>query len=100
MIGLLILLVAVVVALLAPWIAPQNPYDLMQIDIMDNLLPPGGELMSGQVARLGTDSQGRDMLSGKCWIAVFPGAMVVIVIIAINLVGDRLRIVLTPRLSS
>jgi len=62
-VGLLILLVAVVVALLAPWIAPQNPYDLMQIDIMDNMLPPGSELMSGQVAWLGTDSQGRDMLS-------------------------------------
>ena len=62
-VGLLILLVAVVVALLAPWIAPQNPYDLMQIDIMDNMLPPGSELMSGQTAWLGTDSQGRDMLS-------------------------------------
>lgn len=62
-VGLLILLVAVVVALLAPWIAPQNPYDLMQIDIMDNMLPPGSELMSGQIAWLGTDSQGRDMLS-------------------------------------
>lgn len=62
-IGVLILLAAAISAALAPWIAPQNPYDLMQIDIMDNMLPPGGEMMSGQVALLGTDAQGRDMLS-------------------------------------
>lgn len=62
-IGVVTLLAAALVALLAPWIAPQNPYDLMQIDIMDNMLPPGGELLSGQVAWLGTDAQGRDMLS-------------------------------------
>ncbi|WP_323039825.1 ABC transporter permease [Gemmobacter sp.] len=62
-IGVLILLTAGIVATLAPWIAPQNPYDLMQIDIMDNMLPPGAEMMSGQVAWLGTDAQGRDMLS-------------------------------------
>ena len=29
---------------LAPWISPQNPYDLAQLDIMDNVLPPGDEL--------------------------------------------------------
>jgi peptide/nickel transport system permease protein len=62
-IGVVTLLTAALVALLAPWIAPQNPYDLMQIDIMDNMLPPGGELLSGQIAWLGTDAQGRDMLS-------------------------------------
>ena len=27
-------------ALLAPWIAPQNPYDLSQVSILDNLLEP------------------------------------------------------------
>ncbi|MDP2083557.1 MAG: ABC transporter permease [Gemmobacter sp.] len=62
-VGVLALAAAALVAVLAPWIAPQNPYDLMQIDIMDNMLPPGGELMSGQIAWLGTDAQGRDMLS-------------------------------------
>lgn len=62
-VGVLALAAAALVAVLAPWIAPQNPYDLMQIDIMDNMQPPGGELMSGQIAWLGTDAQGRDMLS-------------------------------------
>ena len=44
-------------------IAPQNPYDLLQIDIMDQLLPPGSKNSSGMIFLLGTDDQGRDMLS-------------------------------------
>ncbi|ANF56660.1 ABC transporter permease [Halotalea alkalilenta] len=52
-------------ALFAPWIAPQNPYDLMQLDVMDARLPPGSEAMStGLIYWLGTDAQGRDLLSG------------------------------------
>ena len=53
----------VTLALFAPYIAPQNPYDLEQLDIMDNMLPPGSMLGSGYTAWLGTDDQGRDMLS-------------------------------------
>lgn len=62
--GLVTLVVVCCLALLAPWISPQNPYDLMQLDIMDGRLPPGSESMAGLVYRLGTDSQGRDILSG------------------------------------
>jgi peptide/nickel transport system permease protein len=62
-VGLVVLLAVVSLALLAPWIAPQNPYDLSQLDIMDNMLAPGGELGTGAAAWLGTDDQGRDMLS-------------------------------------
>ena len=51
------------VALLAPWIAPQNPYDLMVLDIMDGLLPPLSKLGNGTTAWLGTDALGRDILS-------------------------------------
>ena len=40
------------------------------------------------------------MLSGKYWISTFPGLALVAVIVAINLVGDRLRDVLNPRLSA
>jgi peptide/nickel transport system permease protein len=61
--GLAILTVVVTLALFAPYIAPQNPYDLEQLDIMDNMLPPGSMLGSGHTAWLGTDDQGRDMLS-------------------------------------
>ncbi|MGF9694237.1 ABC transporter permease [Rhizobium sp. 0TCS1.26] len=62
-VGLAVLLVLAFLALFAPLIAPQNPYDLMQLDIMDNMLPPGTMLGSGITAWLGTDDQGRDMLS-------------------------------------
>lgn len=57
------LAVITLAALLAPYFAPQNPYDLMSLSIMDNRLPPGEASMSGTVYWLGTDSQGRDMLS-------------------------------------
>jgi peptide/nickel transport system permease protein len=38
------------------------------------------------------------MLSGRYWISVYPGIALLIVIMSINLVGDRLRDVLNPRL--
>ncbi|KAA9008822.1 ABC transporter permease [Histidinibacterium aquaticum] len=47
----------------APLIAPQNPYDLAQVDILDSLLEPGSESFTGMTYWLGTDGQGRDMLS-------------------------------------
>jgi len=62
--ALVAVVVIVAVALLAPWISPQNPYDLAQLDIMDGRLPPGSKSMDGLVFWLGTDDQGRDMLSG------------------------------------
>ncbi|KAA2238355.1 ABC transporter permease [Salinarimonas soli] len=62
-VGLVVLVLAVLGSLAAPWIAPQNPYDLTQLDIMDNMLAPGERLAGGTVAYLGTDNQGRDMLS-------------------------------------
>lgn len=38
------------------------------------------------------------LLSGNYWISLFPGIALVVTIVAINLVGDRLRDVLNPRL--
>ncbi|HET9469995.1 MAG TPA: ABC transporter permease [Usitatibacter sp.] len=63
MAGLALLAAIVVVALAAPWIAPQNPYDLAQLDVLDSKLPPGSRSLSGHTYWLGTDDQGRDMLS-------------------------------------
>lgn len=61
--ALVVLVAVVLVAILAPWISPQNPYDLTVIDIMEGRLPPGSEAYGGGVYILGTDDQGRDMLS-------------------------------------
>ena len=62
--GFAIVLVIAVLALAAPWITPQNPYDLAQLDIMDGRLAPGSTSPEGLIFWLGTDDQGRDMLSG------------------------------------
>ncbi|MCH7889857.1 MAG: ABC transporter permease, partial [Proteobacteria bacterium] len=51
------------VAIFAPLISPQNPYDLGEITILDGRLPPGAVGLSGMKFVLGTDDQGRDMLS-------------------------------------
>lgn len=63
LLGVVICLVLVTLALLAPVIAPQNPYDLAQLDIMDNRLPPGSQAFSGITYIFGTDDQGRDLFS-------------------------------------
>lgn len=55
--------VLVLLALLAPLIAPQNPYDLAALSVMDNRLAPGEQGMAGLRFWLGSDAQGRDMLS-------------------------------------
>lgn len=54
-------------ALLAPAIAPQNPYDLNEIDFFDARLPPGTEGYNGMTYWLGSDTQGRDMLSAMLY---------------------------------
>ena len=62
--GALLLFVILFIALFAPLLSPQNPYDLAQLDVMDARLEPGAKLGNGHTALLGTDDQGRDMLSG------------------------------------
>lgn len=65
--GLIILSIAILLSILAPWISPQNPYDLSQLDIMDGRLKPGSASMSGMIYWLGTDDQGRDLLSAMLY---------------------------------
>ncbi len=62
--GAVVLLAILFIALFAPLISPQNPYDLAQLDVLDARLEPGAKLGNGHTALLGTDDQGRDMLSG------------------------------------
>ncbi len=62
--GLCLLAVVLLLALLAPLIAPQNPYDLASVDIMDSKQPPGERAGDGFRMWLGSDGVGRDLLSG------------------------------------
>jgi len=64
-VGALFIFIAItLLALFSPWISLQNPYDLAQINIIDGRLPPGSRGLSGATYWLGTDDQGRDILSG------------------------------------
>ena len=38
------------------------------------------------------------MMTGKYWISTFPGAALLVLLIAINVVGDHLRDILNPKL--
>ncbi len=51
------------VAIFAPWISPQDPYDLMVVDVMNSRMQPGEKSLDGMTFVLGSDGAGRDMLS-------------------------------------
>jgi peptide/nickel transport system permease protein len=85
--GLALLSAIVAAAILAPWISPQNPYDLTQLDILDGRLPPGSVAATGMTYWLGTDDQGRDMLSAILYglrISLFVGVTSAIAAAAIG----------------
>lgn len=51
-------------AILAPWLAPQNPYNPAQLNLMNGFTPPmTPNPFTGEEFILGTDNQGRDILS-------------------------------------
>lgn len=66
--GLLAIVLIMLAALFAPWIAPQDPYDLGQVSVLDSRLPPGETSMDGYTFWLGTDGAGRDL-----WSAILYG---------------------------
>ena len=88
--GLAVLVLLVGVALAAPFISPQNPYDLAQLDVLDSKLAPGEP--SSSTAKpywLGTDDQGRDMLSAIFYglrISLAVGVASTVIALAIGLV--------------
>jgi len=72
----LLALLCLVCALFAPWLAPHNPLDLASIDLMDARLPPAWDAEGKAKYLLGTDDQGRDILSALMYgarISLFVG---------------------------
>ena len=59
----LLTLVCIGGALFAPWLAPQNPFDLATLDLNDAFIPPAWSEGGKAAYPLGTDDQGRDVLS-------------------------------------
>lgn len=63
LLGLVAVVLIAAAALLAPWIAPQDPFDLANLDLADARRPPGFVGSGGYAHWLGTDAQGRDLFS-------------------------------------
>ncbi len=78
----MVALVCIVGALFAPWISPHNPFDLATLDLMDARLPPAWADEGKAKYLLGTDDQGRDILSALMYgarISLFVGLASVLV---------------------
>jgi peptide/nickel transport system permease protein len=58
-----VFLILALMALFSPLIAPFDPYDLQQIDLMDSEMPPVWQEGADERFLLGTDDQGRDLWS-------------------------------------
>jgi peptide/nickel transport system permease protein len=86
----LLALVFVIAAVFAPWVAPHNPFDLATLELANARLPPAW-LPDGQmVFLLGTDDQGRDILSALIYgarisLAVGLASVILSVIVGVTL---------------
>ena len=63
MVSAVVLGVCLAAAIFAPWIAPTNPFDLKTLNLLDALAPPVWLPGAKPGYLLGTDDQGRDVLS-------------------------------------
>ena len=87
--GFVLMVIILLAALFAPVLAPQNPYDLSRLDVMDSRLAPGQMSTEGNIKfLLGTDEQGRDMLSAILYgirISVMVGVVSTVIALVIGL---------------
>jgi peptide/nickel transport system permease protein len=77
-------------AVFAPWVSPHNPFDLASLDLSDARLPPAWEADGKAKYLLGTDDQGRDILSALMYgarISLFVGfaAVLLSVVVGVSL---------------
>src|SRR5262245_14714631 len=85
--ALIALVVILLAAVFAPWVTPQNPYNLAQLDILDSKLAPGMKATAGFTLWMGSDEQGRDMYSAILYglrISLGVGAASTVVALAIG----------------
>ena len=69
-------LVCIFCSVFAGWVAPHNPFDLATLELGDSRLPPAWSANGSSKYLLGTDSQGRDILSALMYgarISLFVG---------------------------
>ena len=85
--GAVLIVFLITVSLLAPLIAPQDPFDLASFDILDAELPPAWQEGGEERFPLGTDAQGRDLLSAILYgarISLLIGILAVLIQAAIG----------------
>ncbi|MDU8942086.1 ABC transporter permease [Ovoidimarina sediminis] len=92
--ALILLVTIVTLALLAPIITPQNPYDLGQVDVLDARLAPGEKAFAGYTMWLGSDGAGRDLYSAILYglrislsVGVTAGLIALVIGMAIGLLA-------------
>jgi peptide/nickel transport system permease protein len=81
------MLILLLAAALAPWIAPQNPFDVANLSLLNSFIPPLPAEGSDWAFPLGTDEQGRDMLSAIMFgmrVSLVVGVAAVIFAVAIG----------------
>ncbi|UYO01420.1 MAG: ABC transporter permease [Devosia sp.] len=68
----------VLMAVFAPWIAPYNPFNPATLNLMDGFTAPNSSSFSGKYFLMGTDNQGRDVLSSIMYgsrVSLFVGLL-------------------------
>lgn len=90
MIAALVALICIICAVFAGWIAPHNPFDLTTLELGDARLPPAWSDQGSTKYLLGTDDQGRDILSALMYgsrisLAVGFASVVLSVLIGVSL---------------
>ena len=72
-----ICLIIILTSISAPLIVSTSPYDLTSFDLLDSLTPPVWEATGSAKFLLGTDDQGRDLLSAILYGTSSPSIFVV-----------------------
>jgi peptide/nickel transport system permease protein len=84
----LIVLLLICAGAFAPWIAPHDPTDLASLSLLDSFKPPWPAEDSDWLNPLGTDSQGRDVLSAIMFgmrISLLVGFCSVVISVALGI---------------
>ena len=96
--GLASTLALMLLAAFAPVVSPQDPYDLAQVSFFDGELPPLSSGSDGAFYLLGTDAQGRDMVSAVIYglrasftVALSAGALAFVVGTTLGLIAAYFR---------
>jgi peptide/nickel transport system permease protein len=89
MVAAVIAFVCIFCAAFAGWVSPHNPFDLAKLELMDARLPPAWYPEGSRKYLLGTDDQGRDILSAVIYgarISLIVGLVSVVLSVAVGVV--------------